>query len=82
MPKIYPEALLFCLLWAALAVAGWAWIGWTAGIVLALGLFLIIMPASAITLSRTGSFAIERGVRWGILAVAALVTFSLADLPL
>lgn len=82
MPRLYPEALLFCVLWAALAVAGGVWIGWTAGIVLALGLFFIIMPASAITLSRTGNFALERGVRWGILAVAALVSFSLADVPL
>ena len=82
MPKLSPEALLFCVLWAALAVAGGVWIGWTAGIVLALGLFFIIMPASAITLSRTGNFALERGVRWGILALAALITFSLADVPL
>lgn len=82
MPKLYPEALLFCLLWAALAIAGWAWIGWTAGILLALGLFLIIMPASAVMLSRTGNFAAERTVRWGILAVAAVITFSLADVPL
>lgn len=82
MPKLYPEALLFCLLWAALAIAGWAWIGWTAGILLALGLFLIIMPASAVMLSRTGNFAAERTVRWGILAVAAVIAFSLADVPL
>ena len=78
MPKLYPEALLFCLLWAGLAFVGWSWIGWTAGIVLAVGLFLVIMPASAFILSRTGSFAAERGLRWSILAVAALVTAALA----
>jgi hypothetical protein len=38
------------------------------------------MPASAIILSKTGNFALERGVRWGILALAALALFSFADL--
>jgi hypothetical protein len=36
------------------------------------------MPASALTLSRTGNFALERGVRWGILLAATLAVFSLA----
>jgi hypothetical protein len=80
MPKLYPEALLFCILWAALAFFGWSRVGWEAGAALTLGLFVILMPASAITLSKTGNFAIERGVRWSILVVAALITFSLADL--
>ena len=80
MPKLYPEALLFCLLWAALAVAGWALIDMRAGLALSVGLFLIIMPASAITLSKTGNFALERAIRWGILAVAALILLSVADL--
>ena len=80
MPKLYPEALLFCILWAALAFFGWSRVGWEAGAALTLGLFVILMPASAITLSKTGNFAIERGVRWSILVVAALFTFSLADL--
>jgi hypothetical protein len=80
VPKIYPEALLFCVLWVALAVAGWSLLGLTAGLALSVGLFLVIMPVSAITLSRTGSFALERALRWGILAVAALALFSLADL--
>ena len=80
MPKLYPEALLFCLVWVALAVAGWVLIDMRAGLVLSVGLFVIIMPASALTLSRTGNFALERGVRWGILIVAALVLFSIADL--
>jgi hypothetical protein len=80
MPKLYPEALLFCILWAALALFGWSRIGWQAGAALTLGLFVILMPASALTLSRTGNFALERGVRWGILTVAALIVLSLADL--
>ena len=80
MPKLYPEALLFCILWAALAFFGWSRVGWQSAAALTLGLFVIIMPASAYTLSRTGNFAIERGVRWSILIVAALITLSLADL--
>ena len=80
MPKLYPEALAFCLLWVALAVAGWTWIGWQAGLILSVGLFVLIMPASALTLSRTGNFALERGVRWGILVAAALFALALSDL--
>jgi len=80
MPKLYPEALFFCLVWVALAVAGWHYAGLAAGLALSVGLFLIVMPASALTLSRTGNFALERGIRWGILAAAALVLFAVADL--
>jgi hypothetical protein len=80
MPKLYPEALLFCFLWAALAIYGGLELGWKAGAALTLGLFILIMPTSALVLSRTGSFKLERGVRWGILAVAALVLLSQIDL--
>jgi hypothetical protein len=80
MPKIYPEALAFCLLWAALAVAGFSLLGLTAGLALSVGLFLLLMPSSALILSRTGNFALERGVRWGILIISALVLLALADL--
>ncbi|MBV9931690.1 MAG: hypothetical protein JO013_12195 [Alphaproteobacteria bacterium] len=80
MPRLYPEALLFCILWAALAVAGFALIGWQAGALLSVGLFMLIMPSSALILTRTGNFAAERIVRWGILAAAAIVTASVADL--
>ena len=80
MPRLYPEALLFCVLWAALAIWGGLELGWKAGAALTLGLFILIMPTSALILSRTGSFAIERGVRWGILAAAAIVFLSVADL--
>jgi hypothetical protein len=80
MPRLYPEALLFCLLWAGLAIYGGLELGWKAGAVLTLGLFILIMPTSAIILSRTGSFKLERGVRWGILTVAAAVLLSALDL--
>ena len=80
MPKIYPEALAFCVLWAALAVAGFALLDWKAGVILSVGLFMLIMPASAIILSRTSNFALERAVRWGILVVAAVGLASAVDL--
>ena len=80
MPKLYPEALLFCVLWAALAIWGGLELGWKAGAALTLGLFILIMPTSATILSRTGSFKLERVVRWGILAAAAIVLLSLVDL--
>ena len=72
MPKIYPEALLYCILWVALAVAGAVLFNWQVGVLLSVGLFLIIMPASALILSRTGNFALERGVRWGILGLSGV----------
>ena len=80
MPKLYPEALLFCLVWAALAIYGGLELGWKAGAALTLGLFILIMPTSALILSRTGNFVVERGVRWGILAAATLIFLSVADL--
>jgi uncharacterized membrane protein len=80
MPRLYPEALLFCLLWTALAIYGGLELGWKAGAALTLGLFILIMPASALILSRTGSFTLERAVRWAILAVAALIFLFLANL--
>ena len=80
MPRLYPEALAFCIVWAGLAIYGGLAMGWKAGAALTLGLFILIMPTSAFLLSRTGNFALERAVRWGLLAVAALVFFSVADL--
>lgn len=80
MPKFYPEAMLFCLLWVGLALLGFDRLGWQAGLALSFGLFLIVMPASALILSRTGNLALERGVRWAILLAAALTLFLLADL--
>jgi hypothetical protein len=80
MPRLYPEALLFCVLWAALAIYGGLELGWKAGAALTLGLFILIMPTSAAILSRTGSFKAESAVRWGILAAAAIVLMSVIDL--
>lgn len=80
MPKLYPEALAFCLLWAALAVAGFSLLGLKAGLILSIGLLLLIMPSSALILARTGNFRLERAVRWAILVVATLALLSLADL--
>jgi hypothetical protein len=80
MPKLHLEPLIFCIAWAALAVAGFALIDWKAGVALSVGLFMLIMPTSAIILARTSHFALERAVRWGILVAAALVLLSVADL--
>jgi hypothetical protein len=77
--RLHPEALIYCIAWATLALVGYRLGGLKAGLLLSVGLFLVVMPSSAIALSRTGSFAIERGFRWGILAVAALILFSVAD---
>jgi hypothetical protein len=80
MRKIYPEALVFCILWALLAVGGWALIGWKTGIALSVGLLLVIMPVSAVILSRTGNFRLERIVRWGLLFAATIALVFFADL--
>jgi uncharacterized membrane protein (DUF2068 family) len=80
MRKIYPEALAFCVLWALLAVGGWSLIGWKTGLALSAGLFFLILPVSALILSKTGNFALERGIRWGILAVAVIALVFFADL--
>jgi len=80
MPKLHLEPLIFCIAWAALAVAGFALLDWKAGVALSVGLFMLIMPTSALILSRTSNFVLERAVRWGILVVAILVLLSLADL--
>ncbi|HEV2815636.1 MAG TPA: hypothetical protein VGW40_00220 [Allosphingosinicella sp.] len=72
MPRLHVEALIFCLAWAALAVAA-AIMGslWT-GILFSAGLALILMPLSATIIAKTENFALERQVRWGLLVLAAL----------
>ena len=72
MPKLHAEALVFCLAWAALAIVAFIRAGYLAGSAMSVGLLILIMPASSIVLDRTGDFARERQVRWGILVVAAL----------
>jgi hypothetical protein len=74
------DALAYCIAWAALAFAGWHFSGLAAGLLLSAGLFLIVMPTSALVLSRTGNFRLERGIRWGILGLAALALLSIVDL--
>jgi hypothetical protein len=72
MPKIYPEPLLFCLAWAALAITagilGSLWMG----ILFSAGLALVLMPLTATVVSKTSDFNLERQVRWGLLVVAAV----------
>ena len=79
MPRLNLDALIYCVAWAALAILGWHLAGIRAGLLLSIGLFLLVMPTSALLLARTGNFKLERGVRWGILAAAALALFSFAD---
>ena len=80
MRRLNLDALAYCLVWAALAIFAWNAISHRAGLLASVGLFLIVMPTSAIILSRTGNFRIERGVRWSLLAIAALALLSFADL--
>jgi tryptophan-rich sensory protein len=72
MPKLHPEPLLFCLAWAALAIAAGIMASVWMGILFSAGLALILMPLSATIVTRTGDFTLERQVRWGLLVVAAL----------
>lgn len=79
MPRFNLDALAYCILWAALAILGWRIGGFRTGLLCSVGLFLLVMPSSALILSRSGSFTAERAVRWGLLAVAALLLASYAD---
>ena len=73
MSKLRLEPLTFCLCWIALAVAASLLGGTWAGLVVALGLLLVLMPTSAFILSRYEDEKLERQVRWGILAIAGLL---------
>jgi len=66
------EALVFAVVWALLAVAGWVLGGLYVGAALSVGLLVIVMGTSSIVLSKTGDLARERQVRWAILAAAAI----------
>jgi predicted PurR-regulated permease PerM len=72
MPKLYPEPLLFCLAWAALAIAAGIMASIWMGILFSAGLALILMPLSATIITKTESFRLERQARWGLLVIAAL----------
>ena len=75
MPKLHPEPALFCLAWAALAIAagtmGSIWLG----ILFSGGLALVLMPLSATIISKTENLTLERQVRWGLLVLTALALF-------
>jgi hypothetical protein len=72
MPKLHAEPLIFCLAWAALAFAA-AIMGslWT-GILFSAGLAIVLMPLSAVIITKTENLALERQIRWGLLVLAAL----------
>jgi hypothetical protein len=72
MPRIYPEPLLFCLAWAALAISAGIMASIWMGILFSGGLALILMPLSATIITKTENLTLERQVRWGLLVVAAL----------
>ena len=73
MPRLALEPLLFCLCWAALAVTASVLGGTWAGLAIALGLLLVLMPVSAVILTRYEDEELERQVRWGILVIAGLL---------
>jgi hypothetical protein len=72
MPKLYPEPLLFCLAWGALAIAAGIMASVWMGILFSAGLALILMPLSATIITKTENLALERQARWGLLVLAAL----------
>ena len=72
MTRLHPEPLLFCAAWAALAIAGGIWGSWWIAVLLSFGLLVLISAASLQILTQTEDMKLERQVRWGILAVAAL----------
>ena len=74
MPPFHLEAFAFCVVWAIVAVAGAMLAGMWAGLFLSAGMLLVLMPVSAAVLTGTEDFALERQVRWGLLAIAALAT--------
>ena len=80
LPGFNLDALAYCILWAVLAMVGYSVGGLQAGLLLSVGLFLLVMPSSAFILVKTGNFSAERTLRWGLLAAAALLLASYADL--
>jgi len=72
MPRFQAEPLIFCLVWAGLAIAAAVMASIWLGILFSAGLAIVLMPLSATIISKTENLALERQVRWGILALAAL----------
>ena len=73
MPKLRLEPLLFCFCWLGLAVVASVLGGTWAGLAIALGLLLVLMPTTAFILTRYEDEKLERQVRWGILVIAGLM---------
>jgi len=73
MPKLRLEPLTFCLCWILLAAAASVFGSTWAGLAVAFGLLLILMPMSAFILTRYEDEKLERQVRWGILVIAGLI---------
>jgi len=73
MPKLNLDALAFAVAWAALAVAGGVYGGWVAGALLSFGLLVAVMGTSSVILAKTGNLNLERGARWGLLVIAAIL---------
>ena len=73
MSKLRLEPLTFCLCWILLAVAASVLGSTWAGLAVALGLLLVLMPTSAFILTRYEDEKLERQVRWGILVIAGLL---------
>jgi hypothetical protein len=71
--RFHAEAAFFCLVWVALAASGFALEGWIAGGLLSLGLMAVLMPTSAVIISRTEDPTLESTVRWAILLGAGLI---------
>ncbi len=69
----HPEAAFFCLAWAGVAAAGFILEGFIAGALLSMGMLAILGPTSAMIISRTDDFALERTVRWSILIAAGAI---------
>jgi hypothetical protein len=72
MPRLHAEPLIFCLAWAALAIAAAVMASLWTGILFSAGLAVILMPLSATIIAKTENLALERQVRWGLLVLAAL----------
>ena len=72
MPRLHLEPLLFCLAWAALAIAAGIMASIWMGVLFSAGLAIVLMPLTATIVTKTGDFTLERQVRWGLLVLAAL----------
>jgi len=64
--------MIFCLAWAALAFTAAITASIWVGILFSAGLAMVLMPLSATIITKTGNFALERQIRWGLLVLAAL----------